>query len=131
LVREGDEWRVFLNWAAGVKLPLRLALSQAPELEVNLSKKELVVQPGELFEISLRIKNRSKKTEVVRIAHVIDPEKMSNFLDLVECGFIMPVTLEPGIERQFDARYLILDSLPEGVRQMNLTYDFALLKFKR
>lgn len=131
LLREGNEWRVFLNWAAGVKLPLRLSLSQTPELEVNLSKKEVVVQPGELFEISLRIRNRSKNTEVVKIAHVIEPAKLSNFLDLVECGFITPVTLEPGIERQFDARYLIRESLPDEVRQLNLIYEFATLRSRQ
>ena len=24
LVKEGDEWRIFLNWAAGVKIPFQL-----------------------------------------------------------------------------------------------------------
>ncbi|HWP24415.1 MAG TPA: hypothetical protein VNM15_09605 [Candidatus Binatia bacterium] len=131
LVREGEEWRVFLNWAAGVQLQLALSLSQAPEIEATLSKIGVVVQPGELFDISLRIKNRSSHRNAVRIAHLIEPHKLSNFLDLVECGFIRPVILEPGIERHFDARYLILESLPEGVRQLNLTYEFAILKFQR
>src|SRR5262245_62202914 len=31
LVKEGDEWRIFLNWAVGVKIPFRLVLANAPE----------------------------------------------------------------------------------------------------
>src|SRR4030095_7680140 len=34
LVKEGDEWRIFLNWAAGVKIPFRLALANAADLDV-------------------------------------------------------------------------------------------------
>lgn len=131
LVKEGDEWRIFLNWAAGVKVPLRLSLSQIPDLDVALSKKEVVVQPGELFEISLRIKNLSNRTVVTSIAHVIEPQKASNFLDLVECGFIKPVTLEAGKERSFDARYLVMESIPEGIHQLNVTYDFKPLQRSR
>src|SRR5262245_54685574 len=31
LVKESDEWRIFLNWAVGVKIPFRLVLANAPE----------------------------------------------------------------------------------------------------
>ena len=36
LVKEGDEWRIFLNWAAGVKIPFQLALANAGDLDVAL-----------------------------------------------------------------------------------------------
>ena len=93
LVKEGDEWRIFLNWAAGVKIPFRLALANAADLDVALSKSEVVVQPGELFEIDLKIKNRSAQQVVARIGHLIEPRDVTNFLDFVECGFLLPVTL--------------------------------------
>ena len=51
LVKEGDEWRIFLNWAVGVKIPFQLTLANAPDLDVALSKSEVVVYPGDLFEI--------------------------------------------------------------------------------
>jgi hypothetical protein len=128
LVKEGDEWRIFLNWAAGVKIPFRLALVNAADLDVALSKSEVVVQPGELFEIDLKIKNRSAQQVVARIGHLIEPRDVTNFLDFVECGFLLPVTLEPGKEHEYSARYLLRDNIPEGVRQLSLTYDFRLLK---
>lgn len=128
LVKEDNEWRIFLNWAVGVKIPFRLVLANAADLEVALSKSEVVVHPGDLFEIELKIKNRSKQPVVARIGHLIEPRDVTNFLDFVECGFLLPVTLPPAKEQAYSARYLLRDNLPEGVRQLNLTYDFTLLK---
>ena len=128
LVKEDEEWRIFLNWAAGVKIPLRLALANAGDLDVALSKSEVVVQPGDLFEIFLKIKNRSGQPVVARIGHLVEPRDVTNFLDFVECGFLLPITLQPGKEQEYSARYLLRGGLPEGVHQLNLTYDFRLLK---
>jgi len=128
LVKEGDEWGIFLNWAVGVKIPFRLTLANAPDLDVALSKSEVVVYPGDLFEIELRIKNRSSQSVVARIGHLIEPRDVTNFLDFVECGFLLPITLQPGKEQEYSARYLLRGGLPEGVHQLNLTYDFRLLK---
>ena len=128
LVKEGDQWRVFLNWAAGVNIPLRLSLVDAPDVDAALSKKEVVAQPGDLFELFLKVKNRSKQPLIVRIGHVIEPRNLAHSLDFVECGFLLPFTLPAGKEEEFFARYLLRENLPEGVQQLNLTYEFRLLK---
>jgi len=128
LVRENGEWRVFLNWAAGVKIPFRLDLSKSADLDVSLSKTEIVIQPGDLFEIVLRIKNRTDQPLAARIGHLVEPTHVADFLDFVQCGFLLPVTIAPGKEEQFSGTYLLRGSLPEGVRQLSLTYDFRLLK---
>jgi hypothetical protein len=128
LVKEGDEWRIFLNWAAGVKIPFRLELADARNLDVALSKNEVIVQPGDLFEIFLKIKNRSSQPVVARIGHLVEPQDAASFLDFVECGFLQPITLQPGKEQEYSARYLLRGGLPENLRQLNLTYDFRLLK---
>jgi Cytochrome c oxidase assembly protein CtaG/Cox11 len=128
LVKEGDEWRIFLDWAAGVKIPFRLSVSDAADLDVALSKSEVVVQPGELFEIFLKIKNRSQQRVIARVGHLVEPLEVADFLDFVECGFLLPVAVEAGKEEEYYARYLVRSSIPEGVHQLNLTYDFRLLK---
>jgi Cytochrome c oxidase assembly protein CtaG/Cox11 len=128
LVREGDEWRIFLDWAAGVKIPLRLELSSASDLEASVSKSEVIVQPGEFFEIYLKVKNRSSHSLVTRVGHLIEPQDVTNFLDFVECGFLLPITVEAGKEQEYASRYLLRGNLPEGVHALTLTYDFRLLK---
>jgi hypothetical protein len=128
LVKENDEWRIFLNWAAGVKIPFRLGLANARYLDASMSKSEVVVQPGDLFEIVLRVTNHSPQPIVARIGHLVEPRELSNFLDFVECGFLLPITLQPGEEQAYFARYLLRGGLPEGIHQLELTYDFSPLK---
>jgi hypothetical protein len=127
LIRDGNEWRIFLNWAAGVKIPFRLVLSAAPELEVNVSPPEVAIQPGDVFEVFLKIKNRSSRPLIVRIGHLVEPQAVADYFDFVECGFLLPVTLQPG-EQEYSGRYMLRGSIPESIHQLSLTYDFKLLQ---
>ena len=61
LIKENGQWRIFLNWAAGVKIPFRLELAKSADLDVSLSKHEVVTQPGDLFEIVLTVRNRTNQ----------------------------------------------------------------------
>jgi Cytochrome c oxidase assembly protein CtaG/Cox11 len=128
LAKEGDEWRVFLDWAAGVSVPFRLDLSKAQDLDARLSQNKFIVQPGDLFEISLIIKNPTSEPVTVRIGHVVEPQNIAEYLDLVQCGFLLPVTIAPGKEQQYSGTYMLRASIPEGVRQLKLNYDFRILK---
>ena len=128
LVKEAEGWRIFLNWAAGVKILLRLDLSKSKDLDVSLSKSEIVTQPGELFEVILRITNRADQPVTARIGHLVETNDVANYLDFVQCGFLLPVTIGSAKQQEFSGTYLLRGTLPEGVRQMNLTYDFRLLK---
>lgn len=128
LVKEGDEWRVFLNWAKGVSIPVRLDLLKAQDLDVRLSKNEFIVQPGDLFEISLKIKNPTKHAVTVRIGHLVEPQDVADYLDFVQCGFLLPVTIAPGKEQEYSGTYMLRGNIPEGVRQLKLNYDFRVLK---
>jgi hypothetical protein len=128
LIKEGSQWRIFLNWAAGVTIPLRLDLSKTNDLEVSLSRKEVTLQPGEIFEIWLKIKNKTQQAVTARIGHLVEPVHSANYLDFVQCGFLLPVTIPPDTEQEYSGSYLLRGNLPEGVRQLNLTYDFRILK---
>jgi hypothetical protein len=128
LVKESDEWRIFLNWAAGIKIPLRLELAHAAGLDVALSTSEVVVQPGDLFELTLKIKNRSKQPVTVRIGHLVEPKEIADYLDFLQCGFLLPLTLQPGKAEDYSSTYMLRASIPEGVRRLTLSYDVRLAK---
>ena len=128
LVKENGGWRIFLNWAAGVKVPFRLNLSNAAQLDVSLSKNEIAVQPGDLFDIVLKVKNRSDQPIVVRIGHLVAPTALADYLEFVQCGFLLPISLGPSKAEEFSGTYLLKGSFPEGVSQLSLTYDFRLLE---
>jgi hypothetical protein len=123
LVKEGDQWRIFLNWAAGIKIPLSVQLPKGSDLDVSLSMSEVVVQPGDVFAVSLKIKNRSTRTIIAAIDHIIEPSSLADALDLAECGFLLPVPIEPG-EHVLSGRYVVRWTIPEGVRGLSLTYEF-------
>jgi hypothetical protein len=128
LVKESDEWRIFLNWAAGIKIPLRLEVAHAAGLDVALSTSEVVVQPGDLFELTLKIKNRSKQPVTVRIGHLVQPTEIADYLDFLQCGFLLPLTLQPGKAEDYSSTYMLRASIPEGVRRLTLSYDVRLAK---
>ena len=72
----------------------------------------MVVQPGDLFEVSLSIKNKSKQPVNIRIDHIIEPLEVANYVDIVECGFLVPVTLHPELEQKYSGRYLLTRENP-------------------
>lgn len=131
LIKEDDQWRIFFNWAAGVTIPFRTIVAEpAAALDVNLSRTQVVSAPGEVFEIQLKLKNRSAEPIVTRIGHHVEPRELAEYLEIVQCGFLLPVKLQPGAEQEYSATYLLRGSLPEGVHQLNLTYDFKLAQEK-
>ena len=109
-----------------VRIRIGLSLPNAPDLSVVLSPSEVVVQPGDLFEVSLSIKNTSKQPVNARIDHLIEPLEVANYVDIVECGFLVPVTLHPEQEQEYSGRYLLREKIPETVNQLSLTFDFKL-----
>ena len=124
LVKTGAGWRIFFDWARGVTIPLRALVTEPKVLDVSLSPEQTVLQPGSVFDVMLKITNRSRSPLVVRIGHLIRPKELADFLEIVHCGFLLPVKLQPGIEQEYSGTYLLRGSLPEGVRQLDLDYDF-------
>jgi cytochrome c oxidase assembly protein Cox11 len=108
----------------GVKILFRLSPSNVPDLSVALSTSEVVVHPGDLFEIFLSIKNKSEQPVNARIDHMIEPLELAKYLDLIECGFLVPVTVHPKINQQYSARYLLRQGIPNGIHQLSVTYNF-------
>ena len=110
-----------------IKIPVQVLLSATLDLDVRLSTNEFNVLPGEVFEVVLKITNRSSRAIVARVGHVVEPYQVADFLDFVECGFLFPVTLMPG-EQEYSGRYVVRSAIPDTVRQLNISYDFRPLK---
>lgn len=133
LMKEGDEWRIFLDWAAGVTIPIRTIVAEpavAAAMDVRFTPKQVATQPGEVFEIHLKLRNRSTEPITTRIGHLVEPRELADYLEIVQCGFLLPVMLRPGTEQEYSATYLLRGGLPEGVHQLKLTYDFRLAQEK-
>jgi hypothetical protein len=122
MIKEAGTWRVFLNWAAGLKFSFQTAVPATAPIEAKVLQSEVTTFPGEPFRISLKITNTSEQAVTARIGHLIDPHQFRDYLDLIECGFLLPVRLLPGEQEEFTSTYLLRAGLPENVGQLTMTY---------
>ena len=126
LVQEGASWKIFLNWASPVNIGFRTSVPSSVPVVARLGHSDVATRPGDIFKVVLNVKNTSHKQLYARIGHLVDPHEVREYLDLVECGFLLPVRLAPGKEEEFVSTYLLRKSLPEGVRQLTVTYAVTL-----
>jgi hypothetical protein len=122
LVKEAGDWKVFLNWAAGITLTFRSAIPPSSPVQIKIEQTEVGSRPGQVFRVSMKIKNTGKQTLSTRIGHLVEPQALRDYLDLVDCGFILPIRLRPGTEEEFVTTYLLRGTLPEDVRRLSVTY---------
>ena len=124
LVKEGTSWRVYLDWAAGVRVSYDAVVPPTDSIEAVPVNKTTTIRPSELFTIAYRVKNRTAQTISTRITHRIEPDGLSEHLDIIDCALLLPVELRPGEESEFSTTYMVRGDLPEGIKELNVTYDF-------
>lgn len=124
LVKEGSSWRVYLNWAAGVKLSYDAVVPPDKGIEAVPVSKVTIIRPSELFTIMYRVKNRTAQPILTRIIHRIEPNELREHLDIIDCALLLPVELRPGQESEFSTTYMVRGDIPDGVKELNVTYDF-------
>ena len=124
VVREGSQWKVFLDWAAGVQVKFDTRLPAGGVLAAQPTTRETVARSGDLFTIGFKVKNNGAGDIVTRIAHRVEPEEMAQYLDLVECALLLPVRLQPGEEQIYKSTYVVRGDLPDGTKSLDVTYEF-------
>lgn len=124
LVREDKDWRIFLDWAAGVRLSLNTVVPGSSLLEAWPVLKEVTVGRGKLFYVSFKVRNLSNRALSTWIIHHVEPKEVDKYLELVECNLLLPVTVQPGREVQYPSSYLLRGDVPEGMKRFKVTYEF-------
>jgi hypothetical protein len=124
LVQEGAQWRVFLNWAAGVKVKFTTILPSKNVVAAEPITKETVARSADVFTVGFKVKNRSSSEIVIRIVHRVEPKDLAQYLDLVECALLFPVRLRPGEEQTYNSTYMVRGDLPDGTKNLDVTYEF-------
>jgi hypothetical protein len=124
LRREGHHWRLFFDWASGVKVKFGTLLPQNAPIEAKPTIKETVTQPNELFTIAYRVKNLTDKEVLARITHRVEPAALKEQLDVVECGLLLPVRILPGEEQTYSSTYVFRGDIPDGTKTVDVTYEF-------
>lgn len=122
LVREAGTWRVFLNWAGGVRVRFAAAAPPGGALDVSVTPAEVFLAPGDRLRVTVRASNRAGREVTTRVGHRIEPEADSRHLALLLCPLFVPVTIAPGETREFTSEYLLLADVPKEVRALGVTY---------
>jgi len=125
LVADKGGWKVFLDWASGIRITLKADSAPSTEVEARFVPNELIVKKDEPFQIDLKIKNRSKRPIVARIVHHIEPRDMESHIDMIACGALGSLALQPGDVQQISSAYLMRDGIQAG-EKINITYEFKL-----
>jgi hypothetical protein len=122
LVKEAGGWKVFLDWAAGIKLTFQSVIPASAPVVIKIAQREVASRPGQVFRVAMKITNTGKQILSTRIGHLVEPPELRDYLDLVDCGFVLPLRLQPGKEEEFVTTYLLRGTLPNQVRQLSVTY---------
>jgi hypothetical protein len=126
LVKDDGQWRVHLNWAAGVKVKFATLLPAGKVLSAEPTVKETVARQDDMFTIGFKVKNLTRHEIVTRIAHRVEPKEVAPYLDLVECALLLPVRLKPGEEQTYNSTYAVRGDLPDGIKSFDVTYEFKI-----
>ncbi len=124
LVREAAGWKMFLDWASGVRIRFTASAPPGRAIEARPTIPETIGRPGELFTIEYVVRNRSSRDLFARIAHRVEPEALAEYLDLVECALLLPVRLPAGAEQSYASTYMIRGDMPDGRKNLAVTYKF-------
>ncbi len=124
LVKEDSGWRLLLDWTGA--LPVRFTVSPAAgiPLETSVSPAEVRAKPGESFRVTVRARNLSGHEVTARVAHRIAPAADARFLALLQCPLVLPARFKPSEAREFTSEYLVLQDMPERIRDFAVTYTF-------
>lgn len=126
LIKEAQDWKVFLNWAAGTRVSLHSKFSESGKLTVRFANTEVMAKSDELFLINVKIKNPSPRNVTFTVSHLIEPQAAADDLQLVECGLLTPTTLAPQQEKEFAMAYLLGANAGGHRREFELTYEFKI-----
>lgn len=124
LVREGNGWHVFFDWASGIRINFTTIMPQDGGIEAKPTIKETIIQPNELFTVAYRVKNLTDKEVFARITHRVEPAALAEHLDLVECALLLPVRVPPGQEQSYSSTYVVRGDIPDGTKSLDVTYEF-------
>lgn len=125
LIARGGRWKIFYDWASANKISFKVALPLRRGVDAQLLNDELLVKKDEPFQITLKIKNRNNQAVVARIVHHIEPPAMENNIDMIACGALLPLVLQPNDEQEISMAYLIRDGIRPGMK-FAVTYELKL-----
>ena len=128
LVREGNAWKIFHDWADGTKVKVLTVLAEKSDVEIKPLQKEIITKGEEPFQVNLKINNRGSQRVVLAMRHLLEPPHAADYLEMIDCGLGQHVVLEGGTQQEFSMAYLLDPSVRKNFQELALTYEFEVKK---
>jgi hypothetical protein len=128
LIREGDAWKIFQDWAGGTKVKVHTHWGGRSDVEIKSLQHEIITRGEEPFQVNLKIDNRGRQRVVLAMRHLIEPPEAAEYLEMIDCGLGRAVVLDPGTQQEFSMAYLLEPSVRKNFRHLALTYAFEVKK---
>ena len=72
--------------------------------------------------MNFTLTNRSDAPTSVRLVHHVEPDSVQQHLEMIACGALLPITLQPGEPQEITMSYLLTPGIRSG-RQIELGYQ--------
>jgi hypothetical protein len=125
MIKENGQWKILLDWSSRTPVSFDAAVAAGSGVEVEVLQRKLFAAKDEPFQTGLKLRNRGAREAVAHIEHRIEPQEHAGRIAMIACGFLRPLTLQPGQEREVSSAYLLDDGFPERT-PLNITYVFKL-----
>src|SRR5581483_6350778 len=124
LIREGEDWRLFFDWASGARVSFDFRAPPGSGIEMDFDEKEIIARPKQPFLVHFKIRNRGPKEIIARIVHRVAPAPARENLQMIQCGLLSPIDLMPESERELAGVYLLDE--PIEARHLSIAYEFLI-----
>jgi len=125
LVKEADDWRVFLNWSGATRVLFEAKVMEGLPWRFEPVQDEVFAKPGETLQAVYTAKNLSDKTITAKARHIDEPKELaSKYLEIVQCFCFIQQTLAPGEEKEFPLVFRVNWNAPEEVKEFRVSYEF-------
>ena len=125
LVTDHAGWRVFLNWAGGIRVLFEARVKDGLPWKFWPVQNVVLAKPGETLQAVYRAKNLSDKPVTAKAIHIDEPKDLaSKYLQVVQCFCFIQQTLDPGEEIQLPLVFRLDWDVPDEVKEFQITYEF-------
>ena len=124
LVREGEHWKAFLDWAVGFTIRFRAEVREQLPFEFSVQPESITLKPGETGSAMFRVRNVSDLTIKAKAGHLFEPPAAFLHTELVQCFCFFEDTYAPGEERELPVALRLGWDVPTDIGEITMLYEY-------
>ena len=122
LIREGGEWRVFVNWANAIEVAFTSVVSKRLGWEFYPTQDIVLAQPGQTIQMSYVAINNGNQVTTGKARHTVGSLDIAEHLEIVACFCFLEQTLEAGESVELPLVFRVDYEVPESVQRLSLIH---------